>query len=176
MHDDIGNNTILLEPMEEVEDLHDTTNIEPEPASTTSRSGSNIKSNSKYQEYQEEQRRRRERAKDRQHKEAFHIIVNEGLNKNKLSTIKAMFNEVMQINSKSVWIPKTARRLTRSQMQKVIRCSFFMKEKYHLDGTFNKIKGRLVAGGNQQIRLASEDTSSSTAHHLQPIATKEDAK
>jgi ribosomal protein L19E len=131
IHDDIGNNKILLEPMdevedlhdtttiaEEVEDLHDTTNIEPEPPPTTSRSGRNTKSNSKYQEHQEKQRKRRDRAKYRQHKKAFHISVNEGLNKNKLSTIKVMFNEVMQINSKSVWIPKTARLLTRSQMKK----------------------------------------------------------
>jgi hypothetical protein len=29
-HDDIGNNTILLEPMDEVEDLYDTTTIEEE--------------------------------------------------------------------------------------------------------------------------------------------------
>ena len=92
-----------------------------------------------------------------------------------------MFNEIKQINTKSVWMPKTARRLTIAQMKKVIRCSFFMKEKYNLDGTFNKIKGRLVAGGNQQIRLASEDTSSPTAHlqsifMVAAIAAKENRK
>jgi len=49
----------------------------------------------------------------------------------------------------------------------------FLKEKYKADGSFDKVKARLVAGGHQQGRTVYEDKLSSPTgdyHHLLAIS------
>ena len=48
------------------------------------------------------------------------------------------------------------------QLKKIIRSSIFSKEKFLSDGTFEKLKSRLVAGGNMQDKALYEDVSSPT--------------
>jgi len=43
-----------------------------------------------------------------------------------------------------------------------IRCSIFIKEKFKPDGLFDKLKARLVAGGDQQDRTVYSDNETSS--------------
>ena len=53
--------------------------------------------------------------------------------------------------------------LTPEQRAKTIRSSMFLKEKFLPSGEFQKVKARLVAGGDQQDKSLYNDTSSPTA-------------
>ena len=48
------------------------------------------------------------------------------------------------------------------ERRSTIRSSMFLKGKYHPDGTFDKLKARLVAGGDQQDKSLYTDLSSAT--------------
>ena len=54
--------------------------------------------------------------------------------------------------------------LSESQRKKIIRMSCFVRDKRNSDGTLDKIKARLVAGGHQQDRsvYTMDQTSSPT--------------
>jgi hypothetical protein len=58
--------------------------------------------------------------------------------------------ELEQILGKKVWTPVDVRTLTAEQRSGVIRSSMFLKEKFLATGEFEKLKARLVAGGDQQ--------------------------
>ena len=45
----------------------------------------------------------------------------------------------------------------------------FLKEKYKADGSFDKVKARLVAGGHQQGRTVYEDKLSSPTVAISPV-------
>ena len=53
--------------------------------------------------------------------------------------------------------------LTYIQKRKMIPSSMFLKDKYHTDGKFDKLKSRLVAGGHLQDRNIYNNGSSATA-------------
>jgi hypothetical protein len=48
-------------------------------------------------------------------------------------------------------------------LKKAIKSKLFLKEKYNSDGTFDRVKARLVAGGHLQDRRLYDDVSSPTA-------------
>jgi Reverse transcriptase (RNA-dependent DNA polymerase) len=52
--------------------------------------------------------------------------------------------------------------LTEQERRSTIRSSMFLKAKYHPDETFDKLKARLVAGGDQQDNSLYTDLSSAT--------------
>jgi hypothetical protein len=58
--------------------------------------------------------------------------------------------ELEQMLGKKVWTPVDVRTLTAEQRSGVIRSSMFLKEKFLATGEFEKLKARLVAGGDQQ--------------------------
>ena len=65
---------------------------------------------------------------------------------------------------KKVFHPVHLRDLSALQKRAIIRSSMFLKEKFMSDGVFDKLKARLVAGGDQQDRSDyGIDLSSSTA-------------
>jgi hypothetical protein len=66
------------------------------------------------------------------------------------------------MDKKGVFHPRDTRTLTRKQLKSVIRSSIFLKEKYLPSGEFEKLKARLVAGGNMQDKSLYEDISSPT--------------
>ena len=78
--------------------------------------------------------------------------------------IKAIYQEVKQMVDKTVWHPVHRRRLPSEDQSKVIRSSCFLKEKYDARGQFEKVKARIVAGGNGQDKglYTKEETSSPT--------------
>jgi hypothetical protein len=79
------------------------------------------------------------------------------------SARQAMFKEMQSMHNLNVFQPLHVGE--EKGMKKPIRSHMFFKEKFTPDGKFDKMKGRLVAGGDMQIRdnIFSESTSSPTA-------------
>lgn len=61
--------------------------------------------------------------------------------------------------SRGVWTPVDGKRLTAAEKSRVIRSSMFIKEKFLPTGQFEKLKARLVAGGDQQDKTLYDDLS-----------------
>mmetsp|Transcript_7432 Transcript_7432/g.10534 ORF Transcript_7432/g.10534 Transcript_7432/m.10534 type:complete len:204 (+) Transcript_7432:1860-2471(+) len=76
---------------------------------------------------------------------------------------EAIMKELMQLHDKKVFIGKHFRSLSLKERRKIIRSSMFLKEKYDAMGVFEKMKARLVAGGDMQDKSLYEDVSSPTA-------------
>ena len=77
--------------------------------------------------------------------------------------LPAISKEIKQMLDKKVWTPVHLKDLTEKEKKQVIRSHMFLKEKYDAVGKFEKLKGRLVAGGNEQDKNSYEDLSSPTA-------------
>jgi hypothetical protein len=79
------------------------------------------------------------------------------------AAIDSMIKELTSIHSKEVITQVFLKDLTEQQRRKVIYSSMFLKEKY-VFGEFEKLKSRLVAGGNLQDKsdYSEEETSSPT--------------
>ena len=70
--------------------------------------------------------------------------------------------ELRQMVDRKVWRPKTLNGMTRKERRGIIRSSMFVKEKFLSTGMFEKLKARLVAGGDQQEKGLYEDLSAPT--------------
>ena len=70
--------------------------------------------------------------------------------------------ELGQMLEKKVWAPVNLTGLSWEEKQRIIRSSMFLKEKFLASGEFEKLKARLVAGGDQQDRNLYDDLSAST--------------
>ena len=75
----------------------------------------------------------------------------------------AITHEVTQMLDRGVFEVVSRSSLTPEQRAKTIRSSMFLKEKFLPSGEFQKVKARLVAGGDQQDKSLYNDTSSPTA-------------
>ena len=93
---------------------------------------------------------------------SLHISVKKGLKKFGKHALRAIVEEIQQMVDKKVFHGVNIKSLTSKQLKKVIRSSIFLKEKYLSCGTFDKLKGRLVAGGHMQDRSMFDDNSSPT--------------
>jgi hypothetical protein len=93
---------------------------------------------------------------------SLHITVKKALATHKRKALIEIYREIMQTDKKGVFHPRDPRTLTRKQLKSVIRSSIFLKEKYLPSGEFEKLKARLVAGGNMQDKSLYEDISSPT--------------
>ena len=63
---------------------------------------------------------------------------------------------------KKVWEPVCVKGLSMEEKHRIIRSSMFLKEKFLASGDFEKLKARLVAGGNEQDRDLYDDLSAPT--------------
>jgi hypothetical protein len=79
---------------------------------------------------------------------AFKLSVRDGLSKYKDLAVRAIQSELNQLCEKNVFEGVNWDKLTPTQRHKTIRSSLFLKEKHRADGSFDKLKARLVAGGN----------------------------
>jgi hypothetical protein len=68
--------------------------------------------------------------------------------------------ELSEMIEKRVWGPAHVHRLSALERGRIIRSRMFLKEKYLPTGQYEKLKARLVAGGNQQDKDLYEDLSS----------------
>ena len=75
--------------------------------------------------------------------------------------IRAEFDQLF--NKKKALQPVELSSLSKTQRKKILRSSMFLKEKYDGRGTFEKLKGRLVADGRMQDRTLYQDKESKTA-------------
>ena len=73
-----------------------------------------------------------------------------------------IIKELKQMIDKKVWSPIKSSALTHSEASKVILSSMFLKMKTNPNGSFNKYKARLVAGGHRQEKTLYDDLSSPT--------------
>lgn len=93
----------------------------------------------------------------------LHMTVNSALRKLGRKALESVVAEIQQVGiDKQVFKPVNVKKLAVPQLKKVIRSSIFCKEKFLADGAFEKLKARLVAGGNMQDKALYEDVSSPT--------------
>ena len=99
------------------------------------------------------------------------------------ATVKTLKKELQQMLSKKVWQPLYWKYMSPEDKRAVIRSSIFLKEKYDAQGLFQKLKARLVAGGNHQDRtiyaeseISSPTVSTSSVFMIATIAAKEGRK
>lgn len=94
---------------------------------------------------------------------AFKISVRAALRERGDEAGPVIMAELQQMVDKGVWHPIDVRTMNRKQRQAIIRSSMFLKDKYLANGTFEKFKARLVAGGDQQDKSLYDNLSSPTA-------------
>ena len=75
---------------------------------------------------------------------------------------RVILKELKQMIVRKVFKPVHRGLLDEAQRRSTIRSSMFIKAKYLPDGTFDKLKARLVAGGDQQDKSLYDDLSSAT--------------
>lgn len=102
----------------------------------------------------------RERTENAQR--ALNITVREAIRTRGNEAERVIMKELGQMISKRVWTPVDGRSLTAEQRAGVIRSSMFLKEKFFASGEFEKLKARLVAGGDQQDKDLYDDLSAPT--------------
>ena len=76
---------------------------------------------------------------------------------------EAIIAELKQMLRLKVWHPVHYSNLSVAARKAILRTSMFLKEKFTADGLFEKLKARLVAGGDQQDKELYENLSSPTA-------------
>jgi Reverse transcriptase (RNA-dependent DNA polymerase) len=94
--------------------------------------------------------------------EAMNITVREAIRTRSEEAERVIMKELSQMITKRVWTPVDGKRLTAEERARIIRSSMFLKEKYLATGEFEKLKARLVAGGNQQDKDLYDDLSAPT--------------
>ena len=91
----------------------------------------------------------------------YRMYIKEAIDKWKDKAVSAIREELNQMIDKEVWKVLPRREIPRSA--KIIPCFMFLKEKNNADGSLERIKARLVAGGHVQDTSVYGDTSSPTA-------------
>jgi hypothetical protein len=89
----------------------------------------------------------------------MNISVRDALRTRGDSAKEVIMTELKQMIARRVWTPVNASSLTPTERSNIIRSSMFLREKYLPTGAFDKLKARLVAGGNQQDRQFYDDLS-----------------
>ena len=89
----------------------------------------------------------------------MNISVNEALRTRGKDAEYVILKELEQMIEKKVWTPVNVQKLPREEKARIIRSSMFLKEKFLASGEFEKLKARLVAGGDQQDKTLYDDLS-----------------
>ena len=92
----------------------------------------------------------------------MNITVKEALKSRGAEAKRVIKKKLKQMLDKKVWTPVIASRLSGMERKCIIQSQMFLKEKYLPTGKFEKLKARLVAGGNQQNKDLYDDISSPT--------------
>jgi len=112
---------------------------------------------------------------------AFKIAVKKAMKDRPQEAERVIMEELGQIHGMGVWHGVHPKKLTHAQRKAILRSSMFLKEKYTASGAFEKLKARLVAGGDRQDKTLYDDLSSPTAMTISvltaaSIAAKEGRK
>ncbi len=111
----------------------------------------------------------------------FHITVDQALHRFPDQAADALVKELGQMALKGVFKPVHVSSLSPDEKKGIIISFMFYKEKFLPDGSFDKLKARLVAGGHMQDRAVVGDISSPTVSlsavmMVAAIAKKENRK
>ena len=90
------------------------------------------------------------------------LTIKKAMAKNPSATVASVVNEFRQLIDKDVWTVLDKAQLTKSQLRSAIRSSMFLKEKYDAARNFDKLKARLVAGGDGQDKGLYDNLSCPT--------------
>ena len=80
----------------------------------------------------------------------------------RLETDNAIGEEIAQIVDRDVFAPVYERYLTTEQRRKIIRTKLFLDAKLNADGVFTKLKARLVARGDMEMKASFDSLYSPT--------------
>ena len=93
----------------------------------------------------------------------FNLTVRQGVIRYGDLAIESINKELRAMIELDVWEPIKLDDGNRNEIGgKLIKSKMFLKDKHNPDGSFDKLKARLVAGGHMQDRLIYNDTSSPT--------------
>jgi Reverse transcriptase (RNA-dependent DNA polymerase) len=92
----------------------------------------------------------------------LNMTISESIDKFGDTAVDSINKEIKQMLEKNVWDGVMLDSLTTQQKKSIITSSMFGKAKYAADGTFDKFKSRIVAGGHQQDRDIYDNGSSPT--------------
>ena len=92
----------------------------------------------------------------------FNMTVSESISNFGDTAVDSIDKEMRQMCDKHVWEGVMLNSLTPKQLKGIITSSMFGKAKYAADGTFDKFKSRIVAGGHLQDRDIYDNGSSPT--------------
>ena len=92
----------------------------------------------------------------------LNISVNDALRTRGKDVETVIQKELSQMIAKKVWTPVDIRGLLYEEKRRIIRSSMFLKEKFLASGEFEKLKAKLVAGGDQQDKTLYDDLSALT--------------
>ncbi len=90
------------------------------------------------------------------------LSYKKGLKKHGNKATEAAEKELKQMLDLNVWEPVSVAQLSSERKKSIIICFMFLKEKFKPDGSFDKLKMRLVAGGHMQHKLDIDNFSSPT--------------
>lgn len=90
------------------------------------------------------------------------LTIKKAMAKNPDATVASVVKEFRQLIDKGVWTVLRKANLAKGQLRSAIRSSMFLKEKYDAAGVFDKLKARLVAGGDGQDKGLYDDLSCPT--------------
>ena len=93
----------------------------------------------------------------------FKISVRDALQQRPNEAKQVIEAELRQMLDKGVWTPVHVHQLDDKARRTIIRSSMFLKDKFLATGDHEKLKARLVAGGDQQDKTLYDDLSSPTA-------------
>jgi hypothetical protein len=96
---------------------------------------------------------------------AYRLTLKKALKKNEKASRESVMKELKQVLDKDVFEMIEKSSLTKKQLKKVIRSSMFLTEKFTASGEFDKLKARLVAGGDGQDKTLYDNLSSPTVAH-----------
>jgi hypothetical protein len=100
----------------------------------------------------------------------YKLSLKRGLAKYPLAARMSAVGELGGLHVKHTWVPVHLRDQPVALRGTLIRSSLFFKEKYLSTGDFEKLKARLVAGGNMQDRsLYSDEEINSPTVHLSSV-------
>ena len=156
---DEGDDIELADPYDNFEDSLGTPDPQ-EKYQTNSKLGARIVGGSR-RSYRIDNRRRAEARIFH----AYRLTVRKALKQNERASKESIMKELRQLVDKNVWEIIEKSNLTKSQLKRVIRSSMFLTEKFTASGVFDKLKSRLVAGGDCQDKSLYDKLSSPTVAH-----------
>jgi hypothetical protein len=127
------------------------------------RSGYNLRRERKYGHLHGRWREREDSAR------MYRISVREALNRFPGSAIQVMKKELLQLHEKPTWHAVHYSSLSYKLPQ--IRSHMFIKEKFLSTGEFEKLKARLVAGGNTRDRSTYDEGYFTARLYLSAVFT-----